>query len=450
MKFPRLAALAAALFTSLSSHAFLVNAPAPPGWAAGAAGEFATYRAASTEAWAASRVATSVAIATAGASANLPVTLRLAANAPIYAARFLFTNPLVAVASIGLTAWLASKQIHWDDASKQWLRDYPGAPTTGTIWRPYGAISGQLLGEFTSEYAACSAFANDFAAAQGASGGLPRAVQSIDGLSPCRFTTVFTQQYAGVTRGESYTIPSASGQIPGPLTTSPISSPEMETAMAPVPLPDLQPNELPTPLPVIQPLLNPDPSGNPQPLRVPQGAPQPVPNTNPQQYKTPVVDVVPYQTPALPWQVDLQPKDVTTNDPNSVTNPSSPASPSQSITCGLPGTPPCKIDEVGTPTTKDLPVDDAPIKADQQTRRDTISGTQDKPFFSPYQALFNAPPVASCSPFSFPSVSIGPSFTAAPQTLDPCGFVDTARAAVGVGWALVSFWLCLGWVREAI
>lgn len=455
MQTPRLLALAALLSVPLA-HAGYAQLTPPPGWSPGT-GAGAVYQAAANESWVNARLVSQSSVNIGNRLVNVPTAYRFAANAPRIAAQFAFRNPYVAIASVAVTAWLATGGLSYDTVARQWIKPAPAEPTQCSPGSP------NCVREYRSP---AYTYLNNPAVIPGQppwNASFQRACEGagvyLVAASHEQYPTI-SFEYTGstTTNGEcrvQYKQNGYSRDDAAPLLTRdvlqasanplPVLEPEFTEIMAPKPLPNLSPSDLPTPLPVEQPLLNPVPApdGNPSPFFVPTGDPVPVPNTNPQQYTRPGVDVVPSPTPDQPYRVDLQPTTRTQSspDPNAVPSPTtSTSNPPQTITCGLPGTPPCKIDESGTPTSKDLPVDDAPIKADQQVRRDAISGTADKPTFSAYQALFSAPPVAACSPFAFPGG----------QSVDPCPFVDTARAAVGVAWALVSFWLCLGWVREAI
>lgn len=99
--------------------------------------------------------------------------------------------------------------------------------------------------------------------------------------------------------------------------STPLTPQQLEDDLSGFPMPAAVPNAFPgTPFPVELPVINPSPGANPfpQPLRVPQGDPQPIPNTDPAQWKTPVIDIVPSPTPAEPWRVDVQPKDIIKTD----------------------------------------------------------------------------------------------------------------------------------------
>lgn len=116
----------------------------------------------------------------------------------------------------------------------------------------------------------------------------------------------------------------------------------------------------------------------------------------------------------------------------------------EQVACGAPGQPPCKIDEAGTPVSKDLKLDEAAINAAATSNRGVISGTGDKGMFSSWTAVFVTPPVVACEPTAFTMIE---GYTV---DADPCPVVEGTRSVVGWLWALSGFWVCLGWIREAV
>jgi hypothetical protein len=119
-------------------------------------------------------------------------------------------------------------------------------------------------------------------------------------------------------------------------------------------------------------------------------------------------------------------------------------------TCGLPGKPPCKIDESGTPTKAPdgIKLDEASINTQHNTNKSTISGTGDKGMFSSWSSAFIVPPVVACEPTVLHMAA--PGVTNTDVGLDACGLVGDVRAIMAWLWALGGVWLCLGWIREAL
>ncbi len=293
-----LCALALACF-SLTGHAGYANAVPPSGWSAGT-GAGATYRAAANETWLSSTVRTNAALNVGGKAVQVPATMRLAANAPRFAARFLFTNPYVAVGSAVLTAWLANEGLHWNSSLNRWERQIPGSPGSEGEFEYSVSIFSPNAGPWQpSKSSACTA--------ECAVGGLPVSVASNDTTCQCN--------------GPGYNPvgPYNARRISTPPTDpvrQPVGDIEFEEKMAPTTLPETAPNIIPMPWPVEMPKLNPVPSpnGQPQPIRIPTGDPYKVPNTDPAEYRRPAIDIVPSPTPQAPWRVDVQPKEIPVPD----------------------------------------------------------------------------------------------------------------------------------------
>lgn len=247
-------------------------------------------------------------------------------------------------------------------------------------------------------------------------------------------------------------------------TTKVITPSEVATAMQPYINPKPLVDALPYPVPVASPVINPDSSGLARALRVPLGDPQavPLPSPNPdnlpQTWKTPVVDLVPSPTATDPWRVDAQTKDIisttSTPLPETAPVPTSPASGTTTtptneptITCGLPTTPPCKIDETGTP--------EKVIESVYGPKADAVKTSKDAglnqmktgggSLFGSWNLFFSAPAFVACSPVVLPAfrgVSMG--------SIDPCPVVDGMRTVMGYLWAIAGLMLCLGMVRKAV
>lgn len=147
-------------------------------------------------------------------------------------------------------------------------------------------------------------------------------------------------------------------------------------------------------------------------------------------------------------RTDVQTLDPAGNPTGTTTITESPTAPKPDpITCGLPGTPACAIDEAGTP--KESPLTEAKIqegtdavKAAHKNLTDTIVGDADKGWS---WTFLGAPPVAQCEPVQFPAV-----MGVTPPVMNPCGTVDGMRAIMGWIWAFVGFYMCIGYVREVI
>lgn len=289
---------------SVTGHAAYANAVPPQGWSPGT-GAGATYRAAANESWLSSTVRTNASLNVGGRAIQVPATMRLAANAPRFAARFLFGNPAVALASVALVAWIGSQGIQWDSLTNSWVKINPngGEPqlAVGFIFtNPPG-----LQGPYAGYTAACTA-----------------GVAYVLSTYPERnYINTSNQSFCQVSPNNGSGSPEPIGLVPmGGTISDPIKRPigddEFENDLAPIPLPDLSPNALPIPLPVELPRINPipSPSGQPQPIRMPTGDPYRVPNSDPAEYRRPAVDIVPSPRIDAPWRVDVQPRDIPVPD----------------------------------------------------------------------------------------------------------------------------------------
>jgi hypothetical protein len=92
------------------------------------------------------------------------------------------------------------------------------------------------------------------------------------------------------------------------LSVAPISAsllPYLSPDIPVEPIPVINPATQPVGDPLIGPELNPAPAIDPAPFRVPNGDSVPIPNTNPQQYSQPWLEITPAPTLEEPWRVDV-------------------------------------------------------------------------------------------------------------------------------------------------
>lgn len=397
-----------------------------------------------------------------GRQVTVPALMRFAANAPIYAARSAFLNPY-AIAATGV-AWLASECIAYDGSWHIVCGPDLNASNYPVSVGRYALVEGL---KYYAESPACEAYATYYNRIY------PSSVFTVDTASYSSFTfycrlknasksnpsSYFFSTYGLPTYADTacpsgwYITPAGCVQTPPPVQ---INEEDFVTKVAPKIDPAKIPEYIPDfkPIPLDNPILNPDENGNPKPIVVPTGDPYPVPNTDPQKYRQPIVTVVPSPTTSEPWRVDLQPGTREALDPSTLTSttpdPASPATPSEFITCGLPGTPACAIKEDGTPDQAAVDAKNIPQALDehQTSQEETIpqvSGTGDKGFLDGFKDFFLLPPLAACSPFQLPEFR-----GQAMGQLDPCEVVDGVRSVMGYIWALTALWLCIGMVRKVI
>lgn len=372
------AAAALGMSSALAGYAY----PSPPaGYSR--VGDAWTYRAANASEWLGSTVRTNATLNVGGRAVTIPAALRMAANAPRFAAASIFTPAGYALAAASVLGPIAydlwnQHKVRWNEDAEQWERE---TKTTTFYWWVYS--QDPAYRRLTPE-AACAARGFGYQEEAGGWGPIRRCTQVVNGET---VSAGYAPNYA---TGDEVT------------SMKPIDLDEFITRtypyIDPEDVPDLVPGKaIPVEYPDINP--SPDPVPQPRPMRIPLGDPVRKPNpaydpvTNPSAppyiWERPYVVINPSPRPDTPWRVDTQPETIVAPDPSKLpdnpgdpltdgdpdTNPapnpgplpdiSSPPDPSQSpqpqeiITCGLPSTPPCRIDEEGTPGTEVAKFDDA-------------------------------------------------------------------------------------------
>lgn len=115
--------------------------------------------------------------------------------------------------------------------------------------------------------------------------------------------------------------------------------------------------------------------------------------------------------------------------------------PSDIITCGLPGTPPCKIDEAGTPPPKD-PFDDP-----GRGGADWFKGLFD--FFSNPQVADTQWSWSFALPTSCSVMSVGP-FLGIMVEFDLCQYQPMIHDILSIVWAAAGIWFAVGMVGRTL
>ncbi|MDD2609640.1 MAG: virulence factor TspB C-terminal domain-related protein [Giesbergeria sp.] len=263
------------------------------------------YAKAANEAWVNQTVRVNPSLNVGGQTIKVPASMKLAANAPRFAAAALFLNPQLRFA-LGVVSWLSAAKVIWDEASQQWM-------TKGDISSGYSLWSDPWSGQHIHSSPPCASW-------------WPGSVfvQTSELTGQCRLSAgTLTTLNRTKNSNEEQSRPLTKEEYERKL------APEVFRPGTPSIMPDSVPNELPpgTPLPVEQPVINPSPGTNPQPQPyfVPQGDPVPNPNYDPnaapspqnQPYIIPGVRIVPSPTADEPWRVDVQPvnRPTPTKDP---------------------------------------------------------------------------------------------------------------------------------------
>lgn len=377
----------------------------PPTWSAGMSaavpgqtGFFKFGPAANGATFVGNTVLTNAALNVAGQIVSMPVAMRFAANAPRFAAAALWLNPALRF-GLGAASLLSTAKMIYDSTNGKWKSseasnsypisdgfEYRYSAAQATWFVSLGALASATAQSSwfcqpPSNWASltsCSVLAvtesnNTFSL--GKSGLLPSG-SVVNDTSDLNYPRQAQKRSTVSCPAGWYVTPAGCVQTPPPAT---VNREQFEDAIAPHPLPNSVPEEMPdVGWPVESPVINPDPSIAPQPypssppaprpLWIPTGDPQlnpnpapdpalnPQPAPKPDTWTQPGIRVNPSPTPDSPWRVNTQPESIT--KPNSSPTPISSgqpdpttakSTPDSGITCGLPGTPKCAIDETGTP-----------------------------------------------------------------------------------------------------
>ena len=323
--------------------------PSPPPGFSGTPGAF-TYKAANASEWLSGTVRTNATLNVAGRSVTVPAAMRVAANAGTFAARFMYTNPLLITAAGA--AFLAAQYIQWD--GNQWVYSNPSTSfpvSDGFGWQfNNGGVFRADLPLFQTPLAACVAN-NPTPQTHGMRINRTWNANLVD-CAMFRLSDGGTVWFPAVRRYAHPTCPAGwyitpAGCVQNP---PPAQVTQSEEEFIERVAPQIAPEQIPTyipphivPIPVETPVINPTPqpigvpyvAPQPRPLIVPLGDPQLVPNTDPQQWRQPMVRVSPSPTPSQPWRVNMQPYERITSSPQGIPEPvsepdlASPAQPSQ-------------------------------------------------------------------------------------------------------------------------
>lgn len=267
-----------------------------------------------------------------GSVATMPVSYRLAANAPRIAAAAIFMNPYVR-AGVGIASWLGFAGIVWDAVNNRWSK-----PDTSAYLGVSDGKEYQTAGSNSSWHLLPGESCDAYAQSNSSTNSVFKVVYIVKEVIPsqCKFQRIQTYVQppnAGLVESDREIIVALANRVsscpsgwyvtPGGCVQTPpvktLTEPDFVEDLSVKPMPSTVPTELPrpTPLPVEQPVINPEPGTNPQPrpLFVPTGDPVPNPNYDPnatpgpnnQPWIQPGVRVTPSPTQSEPWRVDVQP-----------------------------------------------------------------------------------------------------------------------------------------------
>jgi len=299
-----------------ASHAAYALASPPPGWGGSAGAWTFGGSAAANAPWVNGSAAGGVSVNVGGRAVTMPMTMRLAANAPQVIARAALSTPYGRAASF--IAWALAAGWVWSEVEQRWTVPESVPGTMQTVLRYCvspnpNSCSGLALHPSPSEACASAPAPVRYDGPEGVYtfGTCTFTDPSITNPATLNRTFAIAGQYVEVEVCPPGSAPLPGGGCSGD--THPATEGDADQLAQAQPLPDAVPNEAQEflPLPVQLPELD--------PIRVPMGEPVPVPNTAPQAYEQPVADVRPAPTADEPFRVDVQPRTVTGTNPNGVT-----------------------------------------------------------------------------------------------------------------------------------
>lgn len=300
------------LLLSPAWGAYTLASP-PSGWGGSAGAWTFGGTPAANAPWVNGSAAGGVSVNVGGRAVTMPMTMRLAANAPEVIARAALATPYGRAASF--IAWAVAAGWVWDSVSERWA-------VPGTVPAQSSSIIRYCISTTIScQPSAAIYYTPQTACAAVASVGLvPRWIPDIN-YGQCQFSSNGTSYNVQRDVGAATVVapncagaaPDANGNCPTGV-NEPADQADADALPAAVPMPAAAPSEAQpyVPLPVQLPELD--------PVRVPLGDPVPVPNTSPQAYEQPVADLRPSPTTDEPFRVDIQPRTVTGTSPSGVTD----------------------------------------------------------------------------------------------------------------------------------
>lgn len=393
----------------LPSYAGYAQLKPPPGWSTGMgaavpgqAGVFNFGKAANDAITKGGTVLTNASLNVGGKMITVPVGMRVAANAATFAASYSFGNPWIfGTLAVGSAAYNWFKESGFEVKNGVWVQSDPNVCSAPPCIEYFGSPFGIPITGIGTANAAQAMLAALAARNPSRKYRLNHIEDRGGGAKAFYFDMSGNGGAVWDINFDIFTL-SARTTAPSDPAFTPVGDPEFHQKLDPKPIPDAMPKQLPQiDWPIELPIFNPDPAVSPQPRpapapeprplwepvgdpvknpnpdRNPDGSPKPLPNgepnpnAKPDTWTQPGVRVKPSPTPESPWQVDVNPENITKTDPSATPQESGQPSPNatpkpvtDAITCGLPGTPPCKIDEAGTPTDGEKPFEKAKTAID--------------------------------------------------------------------------------------
>lgn len=402
-----LLALVLAFGAPVPSFAAYAKLVPPPGWSQGlgAAGStvgntFQFASAATETTLLLGRIGAKAALTVAGQSVAIPVSLKLGAGAVAAAAEWSFGNPLIFAAGLLLpVAYNYYKDQQLEVTQGQWVKK-----------EKTGGVEYQVVGELSwhsTAIVACNVFLSKTEPGQ------DRVMADSNAnndnchghwVSPAGWGPFYVNQDM------------RKRTLPETITNRPVLLPEFKSIVIFAPPSDAtlrSMNEVK--YPVEEPFVSPDPGTLSSPAAVPVSRPvwfptgdpvknpNPAPTTKPDTWSQPGVKVTASPTLGEPWRVDVVPETKTKEDATTNVEPDAPTPETvqekESITCGLPGTPACKIDETGTKVDKGTAFDQAKTDIDTAKTDATSAIDSAATLTAPgWTFAFNLP--TGCAPYA--------------------------------------------------
>ena len=316
---------------SLSGNAAYQQMTPPPGVSTGTGSDFARLmmKPVAPSTWQQNLVRANAGVNVGGRVVQVPVTMRLAATAPMVMARAAFSHPALlagAIAAPYLIEWANSKDFslgddpdnpgtkRWEIETKNYGRYWMIESLGVTEWHVTpGAACGAAVARFKANTPNDAYGTHTFEEHVTFAGAEPQ------GCSVKRTTWAVQENryYYTDYYGSFQTKPTAE------TARRPATLAEFEQDLGTTTMPPQVPAELPVPLPVDPPIFNPAPTGVPtsRPLTIPLGEPTRIPDTDPPQWKQPVADVIPSPTPNDPWRIDVREREVSGSTPDGLPDP---------------------------------------------------------------------------------------------------------------------------------
>ncbi len=376
-------------------------------------------------------ISTSGLLGVGGQAVSIPARINFAANAPQFARVALRFSPqrFLATAAMG---WALDGGLEW--VIDQWRKKEAPSGQNANFW----FVSGQpACGTVSAPTCTFEQAANLTCSTAGVAGAFFAGRIRFPDTGPGTNATVYCKRYVGSPDGDDFSMTATRSTTPQPETDRAANDADWNALNT---LPDAVAQEVMKqgfPLPVEEPAVT--------PYRIPLGVPEPVPGADPAKWAQPVVDVVGAPSPATPWRVNQKPGTVESPTPTPPvpvpmpipspdSNPALPGAPGApgapapaQITCGLPGTPPCKIDEAGTTDGKELVTAFGVGTSEAWAERLAKLGerTAVSTWIGP---VFTLPTLSvSCGPIDFGKVG----------SLDFCPALDISRIGFQWFWGLV-------------